>query len=314
MATYSTSISRDASNDPLVPEPFVAQVIQETIEASTVLSLAQRVTMSSKTRRQPVLSALPSAYFVDGDTGLKQTTSQDWANLSLVAEELAAIVVAPIAYIADSAVPVWDEVRPRLAEAFGAKIDLACLFGVDKPSTWGTAITDGTFAASNTVSVGAGDDVAQDIANLAKKVVLDGFSVNGFASAPGFQWTLVGLRSDDGVPIYTPSLSAATPAGLFGFPLRESRNGGWQPSDSTLILGDWSKAIVGIRQDLEITVHTDGVISDGNGVVVRNLMQQDSVAIRAVMRLGWQVANPITVLNGVEGTRFPFGQLVPAST
>ena len=35
--------------------------------------------MSAKFKKQPVLSALPVAYFVNGDTGLKQTTEAAWA-------------------------------------------------------------------------------------------------------------------------------------------------------------------------------------------------------------------------------------------
>ncbi|NLV74050.1 MAG: hypothetical protein GXY52_05140, partial [Chloroflexi bacterium] len=39
--------------------------------------------------------ALPTAYFVDGETGLKQTTKVEWANVMLSAEELAVIVPVP---------------------------------------------------------------------------------------------------------------------------------------------------------------------------------------------------------------------------
>src|SRR5690606_2449052 len=146
----------------------------------------------------------PMAYWVSGDSGMKQTTSVDWKNVHLVAEELAVIVPIPEAYLDDAQVPIWDEVRPRIVEALGAKIDAAGLFGTDKPSSWPTDIYTSAVAAGNTVVTGTGDDFGQDVALLGEKIAQDGFSVNGFAGRPGLKWKLGGLRSEDGIPIHQP--------------------------------------------------------------------------------------------------------------
>lgn len=310
---FDDIISRASSDDPFVPTPVAAQVIQEMPRSSAVLNLARRVPMSSQTTRQPVASALPEAFFVDGDTGLKQTTEATWGNLSLVAEELAVIVPIPEAYLADSQVPIWDQVRPMIAEAFGRKIDLATLFNADKPSTWGPAVVNGAIDAGNQVVAGTGDDLAAEVAEVAQLVAEDGFAVNGFAASPGMRWRLVQLRSTDGVPIYSPPREGASGT-LYGFPLGESMNGGWFSTVADVIGGDWSKAVLGVRQDMTFRLFTEGVISDDSGNVVLNLMQQDSVALRVVMRVAWQVANPVTAVNGTEATRFPFGVLTPASS
>jgi HK97 family phage major capsid protein len=314
MAGFNDSITRAGSgSDALVPEPYVAEVIKEMPKSSAVLSLARRVPMSTKTSRQPVLSALPEAYFVTGDTGLKQTTSADWDNLTLVAEEIAVIVAIPEAYLDDSAVPVWSEVRPLIAEAFGRRIDRTTLFNENRPSTWGPAIVNSAIAAGNQVVEGSGDDLAQDVANLAKKISEDGGNINGWAVAPGFDWRLVALRSVDGIPIYAPP-AGAQPGTLYGRPLPPVLNGGWFPSVASMIAGDWSKAILGIRQDMTFKVFTEGVISDNSGNVVLNLMQQDSVALRVVMRVAWQIANPVNPVNTNNSTRSYFGVLTPASS
>lgn len=316
MSIVNTSINRDNTNDPLVPTPVSAQIIQEMVKSSALLSLlpdVNKVPMSSKTNRQPVLSVLPEAYFVNGDTGLKQTSSQDWENLELVAEELAVIIPVPEAYLSDSQVPIWDQVRPRIAEAFGRKLDLAGLFGVNKPGTWGTSIVDGIEASGNVVTEGDNDDLAADIAEVAQKIAEDGFDVSGFVAAPGFSWRLIGLRSQQGVPIYVPNLAQDQPSGLYGRPFPELGNGGWVPAEATVIAGDWDFAVVGIRQDITFRMFTEGVITDDNGVVIVNLMQQDSVAIRAVMRLAFATANPITPVNTNDATRFPFGMLQPVN-
>jgi HK97 family phage major capsid protein len=319
MPTYSDSIISDAfvsstTSDPLVPTPVSTQIIQEMPQSSAVLKLARRVTMSTKSQRQPVLSLLPQAYFVSGDTGLKQTSKQDWKNLELVAEELAVIVPIPENYLSDAQVPIWDEVRPRVAEAFGLAIDQATLFGINKPSTWGDAIEQTAEAKGNVVGEGEGDDLAVDIANTAKKVADDGFGVTGFASGPTLNWRLINLRSTTGEPIFNQQLQGMTPQNsLYGYPLGQTANGAWDDTRATLIAGDWGMAIVGLRQDISFRVFTEGVITDGNGAVVLNLMQQDAVALRATMRLGWQVANPVTSLNKNEATRYPFAVLEPAN-
>ena len=310
---YNSVVSRDGSDDPLIPVPVSAQIIQEMPTQSFMLQRAGQVQMSTKTQRQPVLSVLPMAYWVSGDTGMKQTSAADWANVTLVAEELAVIVPIPEAYLDDSQVPIWDVVRPHIVEALGAKIDSAALFGADKPSSWPTAIYPSAVAAVNTVRAGTGVDFGQDVAALGELIAKDGFAVNGFASRPGLKWKLTGLRSTDGIPIYQPDLQSGGGGNLYGYPVSEVVNGSWDADEAELIAGDWSKAIIGMRQDITWKMFDQGVISAGSGAVVLNLMQQDSVALRVTMRVVYATSNPVTVLNTDANTRFPFG-VVQAST
>lgn len=310
---YNSIISRDASNDPLVPAPISAQVIQEMPAGSVTLQRARRVQLSSSTQTMPVLDVLPMAYFVSGDTGLKQTTRMDWKGVKLVVEEIAAIVPIPEAYLDDAQIPIWDEVRPRMVEAIGAVIDEATLFGVNKPSTWGSDLYSGVVAAGNTVVAGTGTDFAQDVSQLGEKLALDGARINGFVSRPGLNWKLVGIRSAEGIPIYQPNLQGAPGGNLYGYPLSEATNGAFDATEVELFAGDWSKAIVGIRQDISWKLFTEGVISDADGKVILNLMQQDSVAMRVVMRMAWAVANPASRLAPDEAGRFYFGAVQAAT-
>jgi len=272
VATYNSLISRDASNDPLVPTPVSAQIIEEMPSASAVLQRAAQVPMSTKTQRQPVLDVMPIAYFVGGDTGLKQTSAQDWKNVDLIVEEIAAIIPIPEAYLDDAQMPIWDQVRPRLVEAIGAKLDGAALFGIDKPSTWPTAVYQSAVAAGNAVIAGTGEDFGVDVAKTAEKVALDGFAVNGFISRPGLTWKLNGIRSEQGLPIYQPNMQGTPGGTLYGYGMSELTNGAWDMSEAELLMGDWRKAIVGMRQDITFKMFTEGVISDDDGKVIFNLM------------------------------------------
>lgn len=298
--------------DPLVPEPLVAQVIQELPRASAALNLCRRVPMSTKTSRQPVLSVLPEAYWVQGDTGMKSTTKADWENLELIAEEIAVVIPIPENYLADSALPIWGEVRPLIVQAFGQAIDRAVLFGTNKPATWTSqAIIPGLTAAGNTVEEGV--DIGVTIAGMGEKLAGQGFNLNSYASRPGFHWRLAAARTAAGYPIYgSGDLANGVPSSLYGRPLAEIENGSWpMTSDVQLIGGEFDKAIIGMRQDVTFRVFTEGVISNPDGTIAYNLMQQDMVALRVVMRLGYALANPVTVMESDKAKRFPFVGLTP---
>lgn len=312
MPTYNSMISRaQGASDALVPEPLSAEILQELPKQSAALSLMRKTQLSSKTMRLPVLDVLPTAYWVGGDTGLKQTSDQAWKNVSLIVEELATIIPVPEAYLADADVPIWSEVQPRMTEAVGALIDSAVLWGVGKPSTWGTDLFTAASAASNTVADNAGVDFGQSVTQLGDLMAQTGYTVNGFASRPGLNWRLIGLRSAQGIPIYEPNMQDGQGGGLYGYPLSMVDNGSWDASKAQLIAGDWSKAIIGLRQDISFKLFTEGVISDDNGAVILNLMQNDAVAMRLTMRLAFAVANPVTIMQkGKPITqRFPFGAI-----
>ena len=323
MADYSDLISRNTGgSDALVPEPLSASIIQELPKQSAALSLMNKTTLGSKTMRLPVLDVLPVAYFVGGDTGMKQTSLQGWKGVNLVVEEIATIVPVPEAYLDDADVPIWSEVQPRMVEAIGALIDGAVFWGVSKPATWGTDIYTAAQAAGNIVQDGfidtgttASDDFAQSITALGDLMSQTGYNMNGFAARPGLNWRLMGLRaSTSGVPIFQPGQPLSDGTGLqnptlYGYPAPMVDNGSWDATKAQLLAGDWSKAIVGIRQDMSFKLFTEGVISNDSGEVVLNLMQQDAVAMRLVMRIAYATVNPVTVMqrNKTILQRFPFG-------
>jgi HK97 family phage major capsid protein len=272
---------------------------------------ARLVTMSTKTRKQPVMDTLPMAYWVDGDTGIKQTSDVAWKSVDLVAEELATIIPVPEAVLADSSVDVFAEIIPSIIQAFGQKIDAAAIFGVDKPSSWGTDVLAGATAAGNTVAAGTSKNLATDVATLGSSLAAEGFGVTGFMARPGFNWTLRTLTDDAGAPIYQTQLNADGVSGLYGYEISEVENGAWDATKAELIAVDYSKLIFGLRQDITYKVLDQAVITDENGKVILNLAQQDCKALRVVMRCGFAVANPATATGG--DTRYPAAILTPAT-
>jgi HK97 family phage major capsid protein len=133
-----------------------------------------------------------------------------------------------------------------------------------------------------------------------------GYDVSGFASGSGFDWRLRRLRDANGDPILD---SVDGKFALYGRPLKMVTNGGFDKTEATLIGGEWDKLVIGIRQDISFQVFDQGVITDTTGAIKYNAMQQDGKVLRAVMRVGYAVPNPVKVLGGT----YPFGVLRPVN-
>ena len=92
----------------LIPEPVAKEIFQGVVENSAVLRMGRKLpNMTAKTLSINVLDMLPLAYWVDGDTGFKQTSSQAWEKKKLYAEELAVIIPIPEAVLADANYDIW---------------------------------------------------------------------------------------------------------------------------------------------------------------------------------------------------------------
>ena len=136
--------------DALIPEEVLETFLGDLKNESSVLNDFTRVPVGRDQVRFPVLSALPIAYWVTGDTGQKQTTEVNWDNKYLNIEELAAIVPVPEAVIDDSGFPIWEQVKPLLVNAAGRLIDATVYFGTNAPASFPDDIVTAATAAGNT--------------------------------------------------------------------------------------------------------------------------------------------------------------------
>jgi HK97 family phage major capsid protein len=301
--TFNSLIDRNDAAA-LIPAEEAAEILQIVPQSSAALSLCRQVRMSTKTLTQPVLASFPVAYWVNGDTGIKQTTDLSWGGVSMVAEELAAIVVIPDNVVADSGYPLWAEIRPWLAEAIGLALDQAVFMGTNKPATWPTALVPAAIAAGQTAELDSTPEqggATNDLLEIFDDVEGAGYNVSGIAAGIGLKGALRRSRDTSGQKLLDVSTNSIEGVGIeyVGFNVFDAA--------TKALGGDFSMAMIGVRQDLSWKMLDQAVITDDTGAVIVNLPQQDSQALRVTARFGFAVANPKT--HSPEATPYPFAVL-----
>ena len=289
--------------DSLIETQVANEIFEGVIKDSKALSMFRRLpNMTSDKTKLRVLDSLPVAYFVDESTnnGRKNTTKMAWDKKFINAAELAVIVPIKENVLNDSSIDIWAEVRPRIVEAFAKKIDNAIFFGVDRPSDWRGGLVPSVISAG--AEVDETGHLYSDINDVMTKVEESGYEVNGILGGVGLKGKFRMMTDTTGQPLNTTEIGSVR---------REFMdNGVWDKSESTLIAGDFSQAVYAIRQDVTYKILDQAVIQDTDGSILYNLAQDDMVALRVVMRLGWEIPNPVNALNET-GARFPFASLKP---
>ena len=309
---YNNLVSRTDAGA-LIPEEVSRDMIRRATDDSAVLRLFRRVPVGRAQVRFPVLSALPVAYFVNGDTGLKQTTEVNWTNKYINIEEIASIVPVPDNVVADVEMDIWDEMMPYLVEAFYRCLDAAVFFGTNAPGTWPTNIAAAATAAGNANTEGNAATAGGFFGDYDETVALleaDGFDVSGVVANRTARAALRAARDSTGQALDAGRVSGDLSM-IDGNPIVYPMRGLWPTGSGAprLFTGDWTNFVAAVRQDITMKVLTEAVIQDNTGAIIYNLAQQDMTALRLTFRVGWQVANLLNHDQPTEANRYPVARL-----
>lgn len=290
----------------LIETQVANEIFEGVTKQSKALSMFRRLpNMTSDKTKLRVLDSLPVAYFVDESTnnGRKNTTKMAWDKKYINAAELAVIVPIKENVLNDTSIDIWSEVKPRIVEAFAKKIDNAIFFGVDKPTDWRAGLVPSVITAG--AEVNETGHLYSDINDVMTKVEESGYEVNAILGGVGLKGKFRMMTDTTGQPLNTTEIGSVR---------REFMdNGVWDKTVSTLIAGDFTQALYAIRQDVTYKILEEAVIQDpSDGSILYNLAQDDMVALRVVMRLGWEIPNPVNALNETSA-RFPFASLKPTA-
>ena len=313
----AVNITSRADAEAIIREQVISTIFQDAPKQSTFMSMARKLpNMTSNQTRMRVLDFLPTAYWVDGDTGMKQTTRQAWDNVFIEAAELAVIVPISEAVLDDAEFDIFGEITPRVNEAIGQRVDSAIIFGVNRPRNWQNDIITLARQAGNNVTVGSSPDYYNLLlgeGGVISKVEEDGYMATGALAAMSMRAKLRGIRATDGSLIFKSDMQGSTNYALDGAPMYFPQNGAYDNTIAQLIVGDFKQAVYSIRQDVTVKILDQGVIQDPTTKeIVYNLAQQDMVALRIVFRMGWALPNPATRMDE-NRVGCPFAYLEPST-
>lgn len=284
-------------------EPQVVQEIFDSVtKDSKFMQLARRLNnMTSDTTKIKVVDELPLVYFVNEEknNGRKNLTRMAWDNVFLYAEELAVIVPIKENLLNDVNINIWGEIKPRLVEAIGNKIDSAVLFGVDAPKSWGKGLIPTIIEKGKEVTETG--KLYSDINEVMTKVEESGYNVTNLVGGVNLKGKFRMMTDTTGQPLANTEIGS--------LPRIFVDNGAWDTNKSLLVAGDFSQAVYAIRQDVTYKILDQAVIQDpSTGEILYNLAQDDMVALRLTFRMGYAIPNPINILDQSE-SRYPFASL-----
>jgi HK97 family phage major capsid protein len=300
----------------LVPEEVANDMLGHVAtQTSAVLAQFKKVPVMSGQSRFPILSALPFAYWVNGDTGLRQTTEEQWSNKFLNIEEIAVMVPVPINVLDDvsddGGFDLWSEVMPDCEIAIGRTLDAAVFFGTNAPSTFPTCIVTDAEArgfefeeGSSTAEGGVQNDLDETIGQLE----IAGFDPSGIVANRTLKGKLRRARSTIGERLtgVNPEITEYMGMGI-SYPMRGLFPTGAKRAEA--FVGDYTEFAVGVRKDISVEFLKEAVIQNSAGEIVVNLAQQRMVAMMLTCRFGWQVSNRIRYDQTDETKRYPVGIL-----
>lgn len=280
--------SPDAAGGFIVPEEFGSTLIDGLRRESAVASLARVERIGSNNRTYSVYSGRPEVDFVD-EAGEKPVTGASFSQIYLNVKKLAAIVIYTEELLADAKEDPRLLVTPDVIGAFADKIDAHCL-GYAAGSAITGAFDDELTSTSQSNELGStGDALALAVSNALEDVEGNGYSPSGLVAASDVRAHLRNARSafDDTAAVYTAGYNRE-PDTLYGLPLSYTSNLDGFPAGSgniAAVVGDFSHAILGIRQDITVKTSDQATVSVGGTPV--SLWSTNQVAVLWELRVGF---------------------------
>lgn len=260
-----------------VPVEIANEVIKNIKELATSMQIMRKVPMATDKKVLPTLTDTGTAYFVEEGEAIG-TSLHNWNYPTLQAKKLTVIIPMTKEKLEDSILNVMTELQQGIADAFARKIDNEIFFGT------GSVFETSVYKEANKQPITSTGKFNVDLSKSMALVEANDLSVSHIVSHNGVKATLRDLVDTNGNSLVLQG--GATGQQIFNTPIAIVGNKAWDSVKAQSIIGDFSKSIIGVRDDITYEILKEATVGD------LNLAERDLVAVKCTMRFGFNIVDP----------------------
>ena len=258
-----------------VPVEICKEIMKNIIDQASILKVSKRIPMTSDTMVIPKMVDTGSAAWVKESEEIS-TTIPTFEYPKLQAKKLAIIVPVTREKYNDSVSDVLGEIKQAIADMFATSIDTACIFGVNTPFDTNLITAIGTQRITSTSKLDT------DLSDAMGLVEDSKYNCSNILMGTSQKKVLRALANDNKYK------GAITLSGAYDTPIEYVRN--WDDTKSLAITGDFSRSIIGTRENMQYEILKEATINNGTETI--NLAQRDMLGVKCTMRMAYLVADP----------------------
>lgn len=299
----SDNVTMYEHKDGTIPEKYNTLILKEIMESSKVMQLAKYEEMDSKEKKFEYFAKGPGAYWV-GEGEKIQTSKPQWMQVTMVAKKLGVIVPCSREFLHYKMSDFFEQMRPKIAEAFYKKFDEAAILNIENP--FPQSVDESALAAGNLISGGITYD---NILSMEDALNDEDYDVNAFISTKKNRSTLRNIHKiENGVIVETLYDRGANT--IDGQPVVDLKS----LEKGNLYAGDFDYMYYGIPFGMSYKIDESAQLStltnqDGTPV---NLFEQELAALRVTMDVAFMIVKDEAFVKLESGTS-KLGTLTVAS-
>ncbi|MGI5912625.1 MAG: phage major capsid protein [Syntrophomonadaceae bacterium] len=264
-------INRSAIN---LPPEVSGEILQKTQEQSAVMQLARAITLPGQGVSIPVITGDPTAEWVE-ESAKKPVSNPTVSKKTMTPYKLAVIETFSMEFTRDAAT-LYDALIGRLPLSLAKVFDSTVFGGTTKP---GDNFDQLSACTAQSIKTDAYKGLVAADADIADH---DGIT-NGYVLSPKGRAVLLSAVDGQGRPLFINSVAEGAIPQILSAPTYSSKGAYVAGTPNTLgFAGDWTQAIYGVVNGMQISISDQATVND------INLWQQNMVAIRAEMEIGFR--------------------------
>ena len=292
------NVYRGTSNI-VLPADVSQEIWAAVLEESAFMQLARRITLPGTGTTIQTITGEPAADWVS-ETAAKPVSTHTFNKKAITPYKIAVIEPFSMEFIRDKNA-LYDECVRRLPYAIAAKFD-STIMGTVAPGNGFDVLGSATAVSLNP---GQGATVYDQFVTVDANIAAAGGVMNGIILAPQGKSKLLGAKDGDGRPLFTAGVDSATLSPILGAQTLVNKHvykAGTAGNPGTAavvgIAGDFSDAVYGIVDGINIDISRDATLVTTGGVI--SLFQQNMVGVRieAEVSFGVKSAGEFNLLTG----------------